>query len=489
MHDDLMEKKALACIVRDPKAQAEGLTQFTDSHFYIPQNKEMYKIAKGIYQSKGKLTWTLLQRELFSLQEGITNKAIEETTATLEAYMNSYSLMDDWPSIKQTLIELNNLRKLKSAVLEVGSILEDPKRQYEDKLKRYQEILFQSVQEHNASTIEHISHGADKFATEYALRRSGNKEQGLYTSIASINYRCDGLKAGRLYVIAGRPAMGKTALALQINRDIAKTKKDGITLMFSLEMYEDDLAERLAIMELGVDSKYFKRDEYLLDKDRPPTLDRAMGQALDRVRGFNMYVCYKRGLTVDEIKGIARAAALEHGKINCITVDYLQLIRRQGRDEVTELGYIVRELRDLAGELGCPLILLSQLNRGVEQRDNKRPSMSDLRASGEIEEAADVVILMYRDEYYGKDEASPKVKGVLELIFGKVRQGEAGVDHIKFLPASMQFSELDTDNLIAYKEAVETSKGRPVTDWQPETMPPKGIPYTVNEILERGGFR
>ena len=487
MHNDLMEKKAIACIIKDPKAQAEGLTQLTEAHFYVPQNRDMFRILKDIYKSKGKITWTLFQRELFSLQEGLTDEAIRETTATVEAYMDSYSVLDDWPSIKQTLSELNNIRQLKDSILSAGSMLEKDI-PYEDKIKKYQEILFQPIQDHNVAKYKHISQGVDKFAAEYALRLSGDKEHGVYTSIESINRRCDGLKKGRLYVLAGRPGMGKTALALNINKDIGMTKKDGIALMFSLEMYEDDLAERLATMELGVDSKYFTKDEYLLMEGRPQSLDRAMGQALDRVRDLNFYVCYKRGLTVDEIAGIARAAALEHGKINCITVDYLQLIRRQGRDEVAELGYIVRELRDLAGDLGCPLILLSQLNRGVEKRDDKRPMLSDLRASGEIEEAADVVILMYRDEYYGKDEAASQVRGVLELIYAKVRQGEPGVDYIEFLPASMQFNDLSKERIINYKEAVAETGGSPALAWEPEPEQPEGVPYSVSQILRKRGF-
>lgn len=484
MYDDLMEKKALACIIGDPKATAEGITELQDSHFYIPRNREIFKLAKEVYRENDRLTWTLLQRKLFSLED---TSNIDRVTEQLEMYITSKSILDDWTSIKQTLTELNNLRNLREATLSAQHLLESNK-SYQDKIKGYQEIVFQGIQEHNSASYEHISKATDKFAGEYALRRAGNKEKGVFTSIAPINHRCGGLGAGRLYILAGRPAMGKTGLALQINKDVGTTKKDGMNLLFSLEMYEDDLAERLAIMALGIDSKYYKQDEYLLDEDRPPLLDESLNKALKMVKGLNLHVCYKRGLTVDEIKGIARAGALEYGKVNIITIDYLQLIKRQSRDEVTELGYIVRELRDLAGELGCPILLLSQLNRGVEQRENKRPMMSDLRASGEIEEAADVVMMMYRDEYYGKDEASKDVENVLELIFGKVRQGKTGTDHIHFNPASMSFKELPKDKLIAYKEKVEEWKGRPVKEWHPPLEEVNGYPIELYNTLKENGI-
>lgn len=484
LHNDLMERKALACIIRDPKAMAEGFTQLSEKHFYEPQTRSIYKTAKKIYNDQGKLTWTLLQRELFKV---VDDKGIEQVTNTIEQYMESYSVLDDWESIKQTLHEQHNLRAIRESTLEAQAIIEDKNLSYDDKVKKCQEVLFRQIKENASASAEHISNATEKFATEYALRRAGKKEHGTFTSIAPLNHRCGGLKNGRLHILAGRPAMGKTALALQVNKDVATTKKDGVALMFSLEMYEDDLAERLAIMEMGVDSKYFTNDDYLLDEDRPPALDEALNNALKRVKGMNLYVCYKRGLSVDEIIAISRASALEHGKVNLITIDYLQLIDRNSRDEVAELGRIVRKLRDLAGELGCPMLLLSQLNRGVEMRENKRPSISDLRASGEIEEAADIVLLMYRDEYYGKDEASPKVKNVLELIFGKVRQGETGVDYIEFNPASMSFKPLEKDRLIAYKEAVEESKGKPVREWEPPREEVNGYPVSIYKQLKEAG--
>ena len=262
-----------------------------------------------------------------------------------------------------------------------------------------------------------------------------------YPSVDAIT---TGFKNKDLIILAGRPSMGKTALALNWSMNIAKRGKP--VLIFSLEMDDESIGDRFVISELF---SYRTEDgspivtsfEYQTKLDEEKM--KYTAEAFNDLYRLPIKIVDKRGLTVDEIKAKARQVKAEEPGLSLIIIDYLQLIKPRDNSKTSwalQVGEIVRELRDLAGELDLPIILLSQLNRGVELRENKRPLMSDLRDSGNIEEFADVVCFVYRDEYYYPNQAEERgTKGVAEVIFAKQRKGETGTAYLRWHPEYARF--------------------------------------------------
>jgi replicative DNA helicase len=239
--------------------------------------------------------------------------------------------------------------------------------------------------------------------------------------------------------------MGKTALVLNMAANVAK--RDIPVLIFSLEMDDEQIGDRIVLSELFAhkegDQQSVTSFEYqtkLSDEQFAVTQ-----KVFNELYHLPISIVDKRGLTVAEIRAKARKFKTENPNLGLIVIDYLQLIKppnNANRSWTLIVGEMVRELRDLAGELDVPIILLSQLNRGVESRENKRPMMSDLRDSGNIEEFADVIMFLYRDDYYYPDTAKEKgTEGLVEIIFAKQRKGSTGTVQLRFIKEYTRFIE------------------------------------------------
>lgn len=252
---------------------------------------------------------------------------------------------------------------------------------------------------------------------EEALAR-GEPICGMKTGFIDLDNKTNGLHPGNLVIIAGRPSMGKTALALNIAEHVAV--QDGkVVLVFSMEMTRKELAVRNLASVGGV----------LLDNLRTGRLTdqdwERMTVALGKLHEARLIVDETGGLTLGRLRAKARRVMRKYGQLDLIVVDYMQLMEDDGgrqtrNDEITAIS---RGLKAVAKELHCPVIALSQLSRKVEERNNKRPIMSDLRESGAIEQDADVILMMYREEYYNHDTQD---KGLAEVIIGKQRNGPTG---------------------------------------------------------------
>jgi replicative DNA helicase len=244
-----------------------------------------------------------------------------------------------------------------------------------------------------------------------------------------------GFQRSDLVIVAGRPSMGKTAISLQIARRIAEIHKLGVAV-FSLEMSKEQLVQRLLASESRIDSNYLRAGRISQNQWEP--LSRAIGV----LSQLPIYIDDTPNPTLGEIRSNARRLQAERPEgLGLIMVDYLQLMGSgDGTDgRVQELSKITRSLKALARELNVPIIALSQLSRGVESRTNKRPLMSDLRESGSIEQDADLVILLYRDEYYNPDTPD---RGICELILAKHRNGPVGTVKLLFDPQYTRFENL-----------------------------------------------
>lgn len=264
-----------------------------------------------------------------------------------------------------------------------------------------------------------------------------NDVTGVPTGFVDLDRMTSGLQAGDLVVLAARPSMGKTAFAINIAEHVALN--EGLPVaVFSMEMGAAQLAVRI-VGSIGRINQGHLRTGKLTDDEWP-----RLTEAIEKLRTVSLHIDETPGLTPSELRANARRLARQCGKLGLIVVDYLQLMSGSSSDggdnRATELGEISRGLKMLAKELQCPVIALSQLNRSVEQRTDKRPMMSDLRESGAIEQDADIIMFIYRDEYYTKDAC--KEPGIAEIIIGKQRNGPTGTVKLTFLNSLTRFESV-----------------------------------------------
>jgi replicative DNA helicase len=261
---------------------------------------------------------------------------------------------------------------------------------------------------------------------------------GVRTGFYDLDRNTAGLQPGDLIVLAARPSMGKTAFALNIAENVSV--QEGLpVVVFSMEMGAAQLALRMVGSQGRIDQQHLRTGR--LGNDEWGRLT----EAVERLSKSAIFIDETPALTSAELRARARRQARQCGKLGLIVIDYLQLMSgnsSDGENRATEIGEISRGLKALAKELQCPVIALSQLNRSVETRNDKRPMMSDLRESGAIEQDADVIMFIYRDEYYNKDSKEP---GVAEIIIGKQRNGPVGTIKLSFLRQWTKFENLAPD--------------------------------------------
>jgi replicative DNA helicase len=285
---------------------------------------------------------------------------------------------------------------------------------------------FQSMDALVVQLIDRVTELAENGAEEVTGVRSGFYDLDRMTA---------GLQPGDLIVLAARPSMGKTAFALNIAEHVAV--QEGLpVVVFSMEMGASQLALRM-VGSLGRINQQGLRTGNLRDDEWG-----RLTEAVDRLSKATVFIDETPALNPSELRARARRQARQCGRLGLIVVDYLQLMSGSSSSEenrATVIGEISRGLKALAKELQCPVIALSQLNRSVESRNDKRPMMSDLRESGAIEQDADVIMFIYRDDYYNKDSKEP---GVAEIVIGKQRNGPVGTVKLMFLPPLTKFDNL-----------------------------------------------
>lgn len=283
---------------------------------------------------------------------------------------------------------------------------------------------FQEIQPLLGKVVERID--------ELYNRDNPNDITGVPTGFADLDKMTSGFQPGDLVIVAGRPSMGKTALSLNIGEHVAV--EQGLPVaVFSMEMAATQLAMRM-LGSVGRLDQHKLRTGRLADDDWP-----RLTHAIQKMNEAQLYIDETPALSPIELRARSRRLARTCGKLGLIIVDYLQLMSSasgHGENRATEISEISRGLKALAKELDCPVIALSQLNRSLEQRPNKRPIMSDLRESGAIEQDADIILFIYRDEVYNPDSAD---KGTAELIIGKQRNGPIGNVRLTFMGQFTKF--------------------------------------------------
>lgn len=252
------------------------------------------------------------------------------------------------------------------------------------------------------------------------------------TGFRDFDSKYGGLPKEGLVIVAGRPSMGKTAFAFRVARNTSKTKP---VLGFSMEMSGQSLAMRFMAQETNVDLQNLMRGEMLSDDWRK------LSESVELLKKAKMWINDSANNSIGDICAEVRRFHRKHGEIGLVVIDYLTLIDLgEGQNQNDRISRATRSLKTLAMDVKCPVIVLSQLNRGVEQRANKKPLMSDLRDSGAIEQDADVILFPYREEVYVKN---PNVEGLAELIVAKCRNGEAGTSiRLSWIARSAKFADL-----------------------------------------------
>ncbi|MFW5443893.1 MAG: replicative DNA helicase [Methylococcaceae bacterium] len=308
---------------------------------------------------------------------------------------------------------------LENAEREVFRIAEQRERGQEGGFKSIKNLLAQAV---------------DKIETLY--EQEGNIT-GASTGFSDFDELTSGLQPADLIIVAGRPSMGKTTIAMNMAENIA-IKGDKPVAVFSMEMPGDSLAMRMMSSLGRIDQNKVRTGK--LEDDEWPRLT----SAINLLAETKLFIDDTPALTPTEVRARARRLAREHGPLGLIVLDYIQLMQSpsSGENRVQQISDISRGLKALAKELSVPVVALSQLNRNLEQRPNKRPVMSDLRESGAIEQDADLIVFVYRDEVYNED--SPD-KGIAEIIIGKQRNGPLGTVRLTFLGKYTRFENFAGD--------------------------------------------
>ena len=289
-----------------------------------------------------------------------------------------------------------------------------------------------SIAAERSSASANLALARSTYAREKKLFDAKGNITGVSTGFKDLDEMTSGLQQSDLVIVAGRPSMGKTTFAMNMV-ETAVLHNDKPVLVFSLEMPADSLVIRM-LSSIGRIDQTRMRNGKLEDEDWDK-----LSTAMTKLRGRPLFIDDTSGLSPSEMRSRARRIAREHGQLGLIMVDYLQLMQIKGSNEnrTGEISEISRSLKLMAREFNCPVVALSQLNRSLEQRPNKRPVMSDLRESGAIEQDADIIMFVYRDEVYNPDK--PEVKGVAEIIIGKQRNGPIGMVNLSFIGKHTRF--------------------------------------------------
>ena len=377
--------------------------------------------------------------DLITLQERLKEKEVPPEISSLEFVRDLVAAVPTSANVRyyaQIVSDKAVMRKLIKMNDELSNICYAGNEPLESVLEKTEKSVFQLLQNRNAGEYvpirQVVMNALEK--VEKASKSKGTVT-GIPTGFIDLDYKLSGLQPSDLVLVAARPSMGKTAFVLNIAQYVA-FKKDKCTAIFSLEMSKEQLVNRLFSLESQVDAQALRTGN-MKDSDWEKLIEAAgiIGQS-------NLIIDDTPSISISELRSKCRKYKMEHG-LDLIIIDYLQLMSGSvgGRSESRqqEISDISRSLKALARELNVPVIALSQLSRAVEQRPDKRPMLSDLRESGAIEQDADVVMFIYRDEYYNKDS---EYKMQAEIIIAKQRNGPVGTVHLAWLGEYTKFANL-----------------------------------------------
>ncbi|HHT20122.1 MAG TPA: replicative DNA helicase [Tissierellia bacterium] len=407
------EQHLLGSMILNSSALAEGLYLVREEDFFKEAHQIIYRALVELNDRDhfDALVVVDLLRDKGKLKAVGGAEYISELVQTASRTYNvgEYAAIVHEKSIRRKLIEAS------SAIINECFQLESGR----DPLAFAEDMIYSVGEKRNRSGLESIGVIFEDYEDDLKkFREDPSALRGLKTGFIDLDTKTNGLQKGDLILVAGRPSMGKSALAVNIAQKAA-IEQDKNVCIFSLEMNKKAVLTRMIATDSGVSLAH------LLSLDIPVEQMRRIYTTKRNFDEAKLYIDETSGLTIGELRNKLRQFRHEIGQpIDLVVVDYLQLMEGAGENRQVEISGISRGLKAIAREFNCPLIAVSQLSRGPESRTDKRPMLSDLRESGAIEQDADLVLLLYRDEYYHPDTEEP---GVAEVLIAKQRQGETGV--------------------------------------------------------------
>lgn len=430
-HSMEAEQSVIGSMIMDREAIVVASELVTGEDFYSRQYGILFETMVEL-NDEGKPV------DLVTLQDRLKEKDVPPEVSSLEFVRDLITAVPTSANIKYyagIVAEKATLRKLIRLNEEIANTCYAGKESLEVILEDTEKKIFEVVQKRNTGDFVPIRQVVMN-AMDRIERASKNKGAvtGIATGFADLDYRTAGMQPADLVLIAARPSMGKTAFVLNIAEHVAFKLKKTIAI-FSLEMSKEQLVNRLFSLESKVDSQHIRTGQ-LSDQEWEKLIESAgvIGKS-------NLIIDDTPGISIAELRSKCRKYKLEHD-LSMIVIDYLQLMSGSGRTDSRqqEISDISRSLKAIARELSVPVLALSQLSRAVEQRPDHRPMLSDLRESGAIEQDADVVMFIYRDEYYNHDTERP---GIAEIIIAKQRNGPIGTVELAWLPNYTKFANLE----------------------------------------------
>ena len=429
-HSIEAEQAVIGAMLMDKEAILTSSEIVSGDDFYQSAYGVIFEAIVEIY-NEGKPV------DLITLQSRLKEKDVPAEISSLEFVRDLVAAVPTSANVKyyaEIVAEKAMLRRLIKLNEEIENMCYLGKEPMEAVLETTEKKVFELVQKRNTGDFVPIKqvvlNALDKI--EAASKNAGSVT-GIPTGFLDLDYKTAGLQPSDLILIAARPSMGKTAFVLNIAQHVAFKANKSVAI-FSLEMSKEQLVNRLFALEAQVDAQSLRTGN-LKDSDWEKLIESAgiIGKS-------KLMIDDTPGISISELRSKCRKMKLEHG-LDLIIIDYLQLMtgRVGGRSESRqqEISEISRALKGVARELNVPVVALSQLSRAVEQRPEHRPMMSDLRESGAIEQDADVVMFIYRDDYYNKDT---ELKNVAEIIIAKQRNGAIGTINLTWLPQYTKFA-------------------------------------------------
>lgn len=430
-HSTEAEQSVIGSMIMDRDAIIAATELINGSDFYDQQYMILFDTMVEL-SNEGKPV------DLITLQDRLKEKDVPAQVSSLEFIRDLVSAVPTSANVRyyaQIVRDKSVLRKLIKSAEETANDCYLDKENLDSIIEKAEKSVFNIVQNRGSKEFTDIK---DVVLRSIDSIEAAAKNQGSVTGVATgfydLDYKTAGLQPSDLILIAARPSMGKTALALNIAEYVA-LKSNVTTAVFSLEMSQDQLVKRILSMNSKVDSQAIRTGN-LSNDDWTSLMESA------RIIGnSNLVIDDTSAISVSEMRSKCRKLKMEKN-LGLIIIDYLQLMSGSKRSESRqqEISEISRSLKSLAREINVPVVALSQLSRAVESRPDKRPMLSDLRESGAIEQDADVVMFIYRDDYYNHDTEEP---GVSEVIIGKQRNGPVGTVKLAWLAQFTKFANLE----------------------------------------------
>jgi len=426
-HSDDAERSVIGCMMMNREAIMIASEILTGDEFYRQQMGIVFDSMVELYNEGKPVDFVTLPEKLKEKDVPPEISSMEFAKDLLTAVPTSVNVGHYAKIVKEKAM-LRRLIKMNEDIANTCYLDKEP---VEEIMEDTEKQLFQLLQTRTGGDYVPIRQVVlNALETIEKASQTKGTVTGIPTGFVDLDYKTSGMHASDLVLIAARPSMGKTAFVLNIAQYMA-FRKDVTVAIFSLEMSKEQLVNRLLAMESHVDSQNLRTGN-LKDEDWTKLVEGA-----DIIGGSNLIIDDTPGISIAELRSKCRKYKLEHN-LGIIMIDYLQLMSGSGKSDSRqqEISDISRSLKALAREIDVPVIALSQLSRAVEQRPDHRPMLSDLRESGAIEQDADVVMFIYRDDYYHKDTEK---KDIAEIIIAKQRNGPIGTVELVWLPRYTQF--------------------------------------------------